>query len=397
MEHQTSLELPLIENNNQYEIDQSRFNSNSKTNDNIIIAMQDGITAKHDKIHTRSNIVSYVLLLIVGILYLIYGINKYNDSKNHPLTKFSQDDIDSYPLPTTIACVINIQSYFNISRIYYVDTNDSASFSRMKCDYTENPENIESLDNLETCLIIHKIIHNDVYNCFMIIPPSIITNMTDYKVSYVYWKKGFLSPDPFIARHTNYSSPSYLIDQETYRVDHAIVHLDDFLDKYQDTFTNNNYSLIIETAFEFFVDEGYQILPFSRSTMVLTYNEYTTLDNVVLKSFDVAQGIKTTSPDVHYVSCDYGICSSVILEYIPKRSRKAYLITKIDEYSDYEIPDLLSGIGGILSTAQGIIGTFLSLLLFGFGIWCINFKGLAPYPSFDDNFKIRIQRLINSQ
>ena len=399
METSVNLELPLIEDHNQYEINQESLNSHSKRHDSLIL-IQDEISAKHDKFHARANGLSYIILLTVGILYLIYGITKYKDSINHPLIKFSQDTTTSYPLPTTVACVEEFESYFNIDSIDYEDVHHN--WTTMECDYTDEPQQIGSLDNLQTCLIIMQTFMYGFSKCFMIIPPANVTNMVDYRVHYVYWRKGYLLPDPLIEQHTNYSSPSYLNDQEKYQVSHAAVHLDDFLDQNKQWFPNNDYSTIVEMAFEMLLTDGHQASAFSWSQLILSLQEYTTLSNVVLKSFDVTQGIKKISIDAYsLLKCvdgngnTYDICSKVIIQYSPKHRRNGYLITYFDEYPDYQLPDLLSGIGGILSTAQGIVGTFCSLLLLGFGVWCINFKGLAPYPSFDDNFKIRIQKLMN--
>ena len=88
------------------------------------------------------------------------------------------------------------------------------------------------------------------------------------------------------------------------------------------------------------------------------------------------------------------VCCLIHIEFRPTKRDNGFVIQYNMEYSDYQIPDILSGIGGILSTANGIVAVIMSGLLCGVTFLCINWNGLAPYPSFDDNFKQRLQRLL---
>ena len=99
------------------------------------------------------------------------------------------------------------------------------------------------------------------------------------------------------------------------------------------------------------------------------------------------------------MKCDNGtkeLCSTVNIFYEFKSIGKEYLVKYKEEYSDYGIFDVLSGVGGIFGTTQGSFDTFFSLLLMGFGCACINWKGIAPYPNFDNNFTERILKLMEN-
>ena len=120
------------------------------------------------------------------------------------------------------------------------------------------------------------------------------------------------------------------------------------------------------------------------------------MDETVLNSFDVGSNAKLTSfhkyllPNCTLITND--ICSLIVIQYNPRAKDGGFVVKYNIEYSSYTWPDLLSGLGGILSGANGLMSKLFFILLFG--IPCIKFNGIAPYPTLDDNFKQRIQREI---
>eukprot|EP01084_Bolivina_argentea_P319914 554951_1 len=377
----------------------------------IIRASRDVVATKHDKIHFKANIFKYVVLLIVGVSYLVYGSIKYNNAKQHPLTKTYQDVTESYPLPTTLACVdynktVNFSTtYLTVDSISYLDIDgqyDGKNIN-MNCDMIYDASRITKLTDTDKCIVVQSIdyqISSSLKNCFLIIPPSNVDNATSYTVSYIYWAYGYMDLNPFLLKHSNYSTPSFMADSLKYSIRHYVFHMDDFLGQNKEFFTDGDYSYTVYAALNW--AEELFASPFSYNKLTLTLQENIDVDGDVIHAFDVYEGSKIIFIDGYsQQSCSndtYSICSKILIHYQFKRKgitsdgEYLYLVEYAEKYLDYQLPDLLSGIGGIISVAQGIIVTFLSIVLMGFAFLCINWNGLAPYPNFDDNFTERMQR-----
>lgn len=206
------MEMTLIQNDHY-------INSDTSKTDPIKAAESE----RHDMIHKRFMIIKYIIFLVVGISYLIYGSIKYSNAKTHPLTKTYEETIDAYPLPTTMACVTNnytldlsMRSYFDLVHIVYFDT--AGIYHEIQGDcvwYGNNTGYTQDLINSATdhCIILDD--RNEVYNedCYMIIPPKIVTNATSYWIRYMYWDKDYLQPDPVIYERTGIATPWFLADE----------------------------------------------------------------------------------------------------------------------------------------------------------------------------------------
>ena len=62
-------------------------------------------TKRHDQIHRCSAIIQYIFVLIMGILYLVYGIQRYIDAtKHYQVNTYIVNTDTSYPIPVTMVC-----------------------------------------------------------------------------------------------------------------------------------------------------------------------------------------------------------------------------------------------------------------------------------------------------
>ena len=80
----------------------------------------------------------------------------------------------------------------------------------------------------------------------------------------------------------------------------------------------------------------------------------------------------------------------IVINYNPRSKDGGFVVKYNIEFASYTWLDLLSGLGGILSGTNGLMGKVFFIILFGLPL--IKFNGIAPYPNINDNLKQRIQR-----
>eukprot|EP01084_Bolivina_argentea_P189358 325646_1 len=145
--------------------------------------------------------------------------------------------------------------------------------------------------------------------------------------------------------------------------------------------------------------EEFVATPFSYNALTYSLEKEIKTDGTIVNSFSVISRPPLTAIESYAIEdCTNSTgdtCAIIEIEYKPQKKDGEFFVQHNEEYISYQWPDLLSGIGGIVSTADGIVATCLSILLLGFGCFCVQWNGLAPYPHFDDNFKERLQRFID--
>ena len=114
IDNKKQMEMTLITNDH--------YGGSDKQNQ-MVVKMIKAETIKFDKIHCRANIFQNLVLFVVGVSYLLYGLVKWTNSTTSPLTKYHDESIESYPLPTTITCVDykDDDVFFDVEYFAYYD------------------------------------------------------------------------------------------------------------------------------------------------------------------------------------------------------------------------------------------------------------------------------------
>ena len=384
--------------------------SESQTKNPNIVKIIDSESTKHDKIHCQANAFQYLVLIVVGISYCIYGSLKLSESTAYPLQKSYEKTIDSYPVPTTIACIsihpsTPNETYFETKLDWFQYSQNSTSspskFEPCTMIDDESPSNQttkELITNNDKCVLLEMYSTKYARQCFIFIPPKNIT-ATDFTMQYIFWEDGYMDPDDSLLS-IGISTPKFLTHQRDYTVFYSAFHLSQFIDEYQDHLDKVGWDYIGDSVIEWAEREFVYAFPFTISITELTLKKFKTLNGDEISSFDVIPHSLVTTLDVTLSKCgdagEFNMCSFVSMNFrFRKSDQDGYLVKYTEQYSDYTFFDLLSGIGGIVSGAQGIVAQLSALLLMGFGCGCFEWKGIAPYPTFDDNFSERISRLLS--
>ena len=264
------------------------------SNVDIVVAKENEMSKKHDKVHLKCNFTHYLLLLIVACAYFAYGYNKNKAAKEIPSIHSYQDNINTYPLPTSLACIKQNNSFLNIQEIDINDQTISIQNKSTNKDITylqlNSSTSVISLEtnNNDKWQIIKGNINELNYKCLMVIPPSNLEYMSLYQIKYIYWSKGFVDHDPYLSETLKFEIPSFMTMQDEYFMHHTHFHIDDFMQDRDDTFNdgdNENFENILYDAYNF--GEPFYTTPFSYNAMRLQLEQTKKLNGDVLNSFDV--------------------------------------------------------------------------------------------------------------
>lgn len=209
-------------------------------------------TEKHDRYHRRSAKIQYVFVFIMGVLYLIYGINRFvHSTKHHQVNTFITNTDESYPVPITMVCQdasannnsnISSQSYVNITQLvidqYPITINPN--FLNQKIVFVNNPNEILNLSHWnvldfnrnKTFPYIYKkgnLTFNVtiLFQCQVLLPPKDDEFKFGYLQNYIYHKPGLGDIDPTLySFNENINIPEYMSKQFRYKIIHRIFHFD---------------------------------------------------------------------------------------------------------------------------------------------------------------------------
>eukprot|EP01084_Bolivina_argentea_P126066 223288_1 len=404
---------------------------------------------RHDKYHKYFAKIQYIFILIMGALYLIYGITRYAQSARHHRvnTYITNTDI-SYPVPVTMVCQdasairnnshIHLNSFVNITQLVI----DTTAFSinphifNPQISFIDNPLQILNLSRWnalqffrnKTFLYVYKngSIEFNVtvlFQCQVILPPIDRAFNFGYLQNYLYHKPGLGTVDSTLKSwRENISIPQYMTKQFEIKLIHRIFHFDalysSIKNKYPHVSTHNlTLSQVALAAFSYGITiyaAPWSVTNFIMSLIThkylrnnLLFTHYNTIDSFDINTvsslseiYDIPTLIApNVSQDTAIISFNHfphqqnakltGNCTG---DYHQCNAVQRFYHQYDEEYMEYTFFDLLSGLGGIVTGSYSFSALVIKLLLFGFAFGKFRFKGLAPYPSMNKTERDRLRR-----
>eukprot|EP01084_Bolivina_argentea_P220069 373033_1 len=392
-------------------------------------------TSLYDKRHSRCNTLQFILLSIIAVSYLIYGILKLLDAKTTPLIRSYVESITTYDTPISVAYREydpSLQSYFNISRIYLDDIRqkfvyyEAGDVSSIDTDITLY--SLLDLIEIKSYFYVIKVSYNNTKGTgFLIIPPSNSTFTQELQINYAFWDETYLTNDYVLSHlHPGYNMPLYMTLATAYEITFGIVHVNEY-----HYYVNDQYGIGSAFSIAMELSSLHHASPFYSTSFQIALQTTKYIDGNQLSQYVTnLEGIASLFYDLYFycndsrynvIINDYGddgtnICSIIQLQFNPQylqekdntvankhtddflyqQNSKGLFELVREEYATYQLPDLLSGLGGTVSGAAGVIGTVLGLLFVGVSFKFININGYAPYPSFDHEFQEQLRRFIKT-
>lgn len=351
--------------------------------------------------------IKILAIIIAGMIYLIYGIDKLYKSYKQPSIRYSEKNVQSYDYPGTIACINASVDNFSVSKI--VAQSDLICNSTDSC-YTNVVNNTIYSKNRKTWQILHSLNYFDSVSeslslCILIIPPNNQVLSGDsknggiYEVRFKFFSAGMLNINPDL------NISNFLVDQYVYAIEYQTFHIDELYSTYDLWGFEIDQNISDDDAVYMAYETGqttYYAPPLSRNDLELslyTAKKYLGSESNSYSAASYGASIDATNM---YNANDF----QVGLYYYPNifvdsiKKNYSYYQNYAEEYLAYDAVSLISGIGGIISTSQTVFDTFLAFFLGGLAVsfFCIklNWNGYAPYPEFDEKFQKRLEKFLDN-
>lgn len=412
--------------------------NNNTNNNGVVTAKEIDETKQYTKRQSLCLKFEIICLIGVAISYLIYGLYKYYDSYQHPLVKYSENSISKYDYPVISAC-INATNFsggtiyppeaeYYIGLVSILNVCDDIN-SCFKLELSNDLFVLEKSKKRSQWQIYEGGFSDDnganVY-CYIIIPSTDSFLETSSKskpklnskhvVTFELYRNGMFDNDNFFGNDS--SVPSFVINQYKYSIEHQSFHIDELYATLENNwgFVNGDeieIAWLLAAAYETGTSAFYA--PYcSRSDLEIqlaTYESY--YDNKKTNSYimqSYGASIDTSMYDSSY--WDTGV-AHVGLYYYPKTKGKEinsknhnddkylYYQSYGQEYLEYDLASLFSGLGGIIGIAQTFFAIVMPILLLGIAIklFCgfeLNFNGVAPYPEFEREHQEKLHRFLRA-
>jgi len=423
---------------------QKRISSVSTTVDDLVKERD-----QHEQYHRVCARFQYAFVLMVAIGYLVYGTTRYSQSMAyHRVNSYITNTDTSYPVPVTMVCqnvlrsnVSQFESLVNITQII-VDKTPMSFKPTFKpdIDFVDDPAHILNLSRWNALeFVINKTfpfhfspqnrsIEFNVtllFQCQILVPPKDATFRFGYLQTYLYYKSGLGEISQTLGRFdANYKIPHFMTAQFQYKVIHRIFHFEALLNSVRNRFPDAtadrlNLSQVSLAAFSY--GTTVYASPWSITDFVLSLITHKYVENEVVPLFGTkyktvdAFDVETVSslseifaPDLEPIAPNWTLkedMSVVNFNHFPHEQNSRL---KVDcnithpreceatnnfyhrydeEYLEYTIWDLLSGLGGIVTGSYSLFAMIIKFALFG----CWKWDGLAPYPPLGKTFEKQLR------
>lgn len=374
--------------------------------------------------------IEILILLGIGIAYIIYGAFKIQAAKETPDSKISEKEAKMYTLPGVVGCLIekDEKDYFDIQNIY-IDGVEACGTFYADCNQTDPDLSCPDQPKVNCTSLMNSTYHTDGYDvqigngtyydidgnslyCLIVLPNTKKNFTKKFNVQFVYLQSDMTSVDTVFLEYYNFSLPQFLVNQNDFSIYHWTFHMDELLDYSSDgktltisevfnsNFTDEDGTVYTYNPIDSVGSDTYVGPAFSNNEVELelyTNKDVSGKESNTYQSSDGGSKLDDSKYQTDGVDI-YSIISNTYhtTQVGTQKTRGTFYQHYTTEFYAYTATDLLSGLGGIVSGAQGLIEIFLGIFLLGFAVdWLrVRYRGFAPLPELDETDEIKIKRLL---